>query len=236
LVLVITLAVILVVVGVIIGIVLLWLSSRGTFMYLDCVATNRADVVRPWHEHRTIARSYFLWRLVFGFLCLPVVLLLLVPAILLLYPIIFSHGALTVVAILLLVALGLLFVAFAFFAALVHFCLRAFVAPIMFLRRCSCTTAWSPFLKLLHMHFGQFAFFLLLEMAYGVTVAMAGCLVCVATCCCGTLPVVTQTFLQPFLLFERAFSICFLGRIDPQLRIIQQPIPATPLPQPPPAV
>jgi hypothetical protein len=235
--LVITLAVILFVVGTVIGIILLWISSRGTFMYMDCVATDRADVVRPWHEHRTIARSYFLWRLVFGFLCLPVFLLLLVPAILLLLPIISpSNKSLTVVAILLLIALGLVFVVFAFFAALVQFCLRAFVAPIMFSRRCSCMTAWSLFMGLLRAQFGQFAFFLLLEMAYGVVVGTAGCLVCMVTCCCGTLPVIAQTILQPFLLFERAFSLYFIGQVDPQLCVIQQPISPTPLQQPPPAV
>ena len=39
-----------------------WLHSRGVFMYLDDVATGRADVARPWHEHRIAAHSYFTWR------------------------------------------------------------------------------------------------------------------------------------------------------------------------------
>src|SRR5262245_44244336 len=38
-----------------------WLQSRGTFMYIDDVETGRSDVRRPWHEHAGRAGSYFMW-------------------------------------------------------------------------------------------------------------------------------------------------------------------------------
>jgi len=30
-----------------------WLHSRGEFMFLHCVAVNRAEVAAPWTEFRT---------------------------------------------------------------------------------------------------------------------------------------------------------------------------------------
>src|SRR5262245_39036986 len=37
---------------------ILWLNSRGVFMYLDNVVTGRAEVSRPWREHAQRAWSY----------------------------------------------------------------------------------------------------------------------------------------------------------------------------------
>ena len=35
----------------------LWLNSRGVFMYLDNVASGRADFERPWREHAAAATA-----------------------------------------------------------------------------------------------------------------------------------------------------------------------------------
>jgi hypothetical protein len=50
--------------GLLVGllIVVLWINARGTLMYLDNVASGRADVSRPWREHARPAWSYFEWR------------------------------------------------------------------------------------------------------------------------------------------------------------------------------
>src|SRR2546422_8259395 len=37
----------------------LWLNSRGVFIYLDNVASGRADFERPWGEHAARGGSYF---------------------------------------------------------------------------------------------------------------------------------------------------------------------------------
>src|SRR5262245_7761422 len=63
------------VVGVIV--LVIWLSSRGRFMFLDNVATNRAEVVRPWQQFRHSGNSLFLFRLGLAFIGF----LLLVPLI-----------------------------------------------------------------------------------------------------------------------------------------------------------
>src|SRR5204863_3064916 len=65
----------------VLGVLFQWLSSRATFVYIDCVATNRSELARPWREHREIADSYFFWRLIFGFCAMLVNLLLVLPLI-----------------------------------------------------------------------------------------------------------------------------------------------------------
>ena len=61
-------------IGLVLTVLFQWLSARGTFIYIDCAARNRAEVKRPWKEHREIADSFFFWRLIFG-LCVGLLLL-----------------------------------------------------------------------------------------------------------------------------------------------------------------
>jgi hypothetical protein len=41
------------------GVLFTWLSSRGKFMFLEGVATNRAAVKEPWRRHRELGNSLF---------------------------------------------------------------------------------------------------------------------------------------------------------------------------------
>lgn len=59
-----------IVIGIIVGILLTWLSSRGKFMFLDNVVTDRAEVVKPWSQYKRLVNSLFLWRLGFASLLL----------------------------------------------------------------------------------------------------------------------------------------------------------------------
>ncbi|MCS7312912.1 MAG: hypothetical protein NZ742_08375 [Acidobacteria bacterium] len=70
---------ILLVLGIGFVLLLMWLSARGTFAYLDCIATNRPEVRRPWREHRAIAHSYFILRVIFGLVALAIMVALTVP-------------------------------------------------------------------------------------------------------------------------------------------------------------
>jgi len=47
----------------IIGIVLAWLRSRGQFMFLHCVAKNKAEVSIPWTKYSQHGNSLFLFQL-----------------------------------------------------------------------------------------------------------------------------------------------------------------------------
>src|SRR5208283_178902 len=45
---------------------ILWLSSRGRFMFLHCVALDKAEVAEPWNKFEREANSLFWFRLVLG--------------------------------------------------------------------------------------------------------------------------------------------------------------------------
>ncbi|HEU5396640.1 MAG TPA: hypothetical protein VFV81_05690, partial [Verrucomicrobiae bacterium] len=45
---------------------ILWLNSRGKFMFLHCVALNRAEVAEPWARFEPAGNSLFGFRIVLG--------------------------------------------------------------------------------------------------------------------------------------------------------------------------
>src|SRR5205085_7189906 len=53
-----------VLVALILGFVWMWVSSRGRFIFTDCVVRNRAAIKEPWREFRREVNSYFLFSLV----------------------------------------------------------------------------------------------------------------------------------------------------------------------------
>src|ERR1035438_1307093 len=56
---------------------ILWLSSRGRFMFLHCVALDKAEVAEPWNKFEREANSLFWFRLVVGLFGMVVMLPLL---------------------------------------------------------------------------------------------------------------------------------------------------------------
>lgn len=195
--------------------VVLWVNARGVFMYLDNVASGRADIGRPWRQHAAAANSYFGWSLGISLAGLFVVLLgFLLGAAALLS---FASGrlagssawlaaaALAPVLALLLLALPLL--------ALAALALRDFVAPLQLATGLACGPAARLLEQLVMANPGAFVLYLLLKLvlviATGVVIAVLGCL----TCCVGFLPVVMQVVFQPLFYLERSFSVCLLKQL-----------------------
>lgn len=52
----------LVVIGLALWLLFLWLNSRGKFMFLHCVALDKAEVAEPWHKFAYEGNSLFLFR------------------------------------------------------------------------------------------------------------------------------------------------------------------------------
>jgi hypothetical protein len=188
----------------------LWLRSRGTFMYLDNVATGRCDVGRPWREHADRAGSYFLWTFGLAIGTLVAVLLLLAPIVYASFSL-FRHGARTG-PIVLIVAASLLMMVLIVGVQLFSVALRDFVAPLQWYCDLSCGGAVAVFTGLLRAHPGAFVVYVLLKIVYSIVVGVAvlafSCLACVCCCLClGFLPVIRQTLLQPLFYFERRWSL-----------------------------
>jgi hypothetical protein len=45
---------------------IMWISSRGRFIFLDNVARERVAIVEPWRRYKRIGNSLFVWRLAFN--------------------------------------------------------------------------------------------------------------------------------------------------------------------------
>jgi len=52
-----------------------------------------------------------------------------------------------------------------------------------------------------------------LKIAFAIVAGIAAFAIGCLTCCCGFLPVVSQTLLQPLFYFERAWSLIFLRQL-----------------------
>jgi len=190
----------------------LWINSRGVFMYLDDVATGRSDVTRPWREHAEKADSYFAWSFGLTLGALTGGIVLLVPAALVILRMVQGTGGFTfgVGVVTTLVVLGGLFFVFVLAFALASLALRDFVAPIQMKTGMSCGAAIGVFLGLLRLHPGAFAVYVLLKVVFALVLAFVVMIAACVTCCCALVPVVTQTLLQPAFYFERAWSVFLL--------------------------
>jgi hypothetical protein len=187
----------------------LWINSRGVFMYLDNVASGRSDVSRPWREHAAKADSYFAWNFGFTLAVLTGGLVLLLTAVLVGVRMARGQGGFGA-GVAALVVLGGMLLIFVLAFALASLALRDFVAPIQMRAGVSCGAAIGLFLGLLRLHPGAFIVYVLLKVVFALVVAFAVFLAACFTCCCALLPVVTQTLLQPAFYFERAWSLFML--------------------------
>jgi hypothetical protein len=178
-------------------------------MYVDNVATGRADVVRPWREQARLANSYFQWS--FG-LALALLATLLVSAV----PLVWGglelarhgfHVGIVAGMVLVVLILGVVILA----ASLFSVCLRDFVAPIQWAMAQPCGVALQTFWTLARGAPGVFALYLLLKLVFSVVLGASALLVACLTCCCGLLPVIHQTLFQPAYYFERSWSLCLLA-------------------------
>ena len=191
----------------------LWINSRGVFMYVDDVATGRADVVRPWREHARLASSYFAWSFGLTVATLTAVLLLVLTIGAVVVVMVRGRPPAVVAGVALIVGLALLLLAVVFVVTLASVALRDFVAPLQMATGRSCGEAIRVLLGLVRAHPGVFVVYVLLKIAVSLAVATVALLVGCCTCCFGFLPVIAQTALQPAYFFERAWPLYVLRQL-----------------------
>lgn len=209
--LVLAIAVPVVVVVVTLSILWMWLQARGSFVFLDNVARGRAAIAAPWGEHGALANSAFLWRLGFSIVLVAAMGLLALPFAV---AAACSRGGAT--PFVLLLAIVPVAVVIALSAACVAVFFYNFVIPIMYRHRLKAVPAWGRFVRLFREHPGSFILFLLfglvLAIAFGFSVVVAGLL----TCCVGFIPLmipyVGTVVLLPAWVVWRAFGLEFLAQ------------------------
>ena len=214
---------IVVVIVIIVSIVLLWLNSRGKFMFLDCVAKNKAEVKNPWNRFSQQANSLFLFRLVVGFVGFIVFALIIGGIILLAFLCRrdWPHPNIGAIAGIIMLVLIMIPAAVAF-AVFLKFTMD-FVVPIMYLRRCSSVRGWEQFWQLLADNKGKFTLYILFQivisMVIGTIVIAAMCLTCCMACCIMAIPYIGTVFILPLLVFQRAYSLMYLRQFGSVLDV-----------------
>jgi hypothetical protein len=215
-----------VILAIVFGLLIAWLNSRGRFMFLHCVATNRAEVKVPWHKFRRHGNSLFLFRIVlgligFGVIALPVIGIIVLTVVL-------TAGAVSAVAFIpVFIVLGLTVFVLAILLHLIKKFTFDFVLPIMFLRTASVVAGWREFMAILATNKGRFVLYLLFQILIAIVIgAIIGIGFCVGIClCCASclllIPYIGTVILLPLLVFERAYSLYYLQQFGPPFDVFR---------------
>jgi hypothetical protein len=217
-----------------IGFLFVWLSSRGKFMLLHCIAGNKAEVVIPWAKYREHALSLFLFRVVFGLVGLVVIA---VPTVFMIFSIlIMTRGGESLVgAIVGIVFLGLVVFVIAVCLGIVIKLTTDFVVPIMFMRNIRIREAWAQFMQILSCNKGRFVLYLLFQIVIGMVIGLLILVLCLVTCCCAgcflILPYIGTVLLLPIHIFNMAYALYYLRQFGPQFDVfnIEAPVPVLPV-------
>ena len=116
-----------------IWLVVLWLSSRGHFMFLDNLVHSRTEVKTPWSGFSSQGASLFLWQVVYSLIVFLLMGSLLALSVLMFFPVLALEPPLAATLPLVILAgtVGfILIVALVF----IEFFLTGFVVPIMYKR------------------------------------------------------------------------------------------------------
>ncbi len=224
--------------GVALWVVFTWLNSRGRFMFLHCVALNKAEVLEPWNRYGTEANSLFVFRIVLGLISMVVILPLVAFGLVMGWRMFMAHH-LSVGGILGIVGLVLGIIALALVFTLIEKLTKDFVVPLMYLRRQRCRACWSELLGVLRDRMGEFILWLLFQILLGLVIGMLVMAVVLLTCCCAgcllALPYLGTVLLLPVLVFERSYSLYFLAQLGPGFDVFAPPPLPSAMPTPAPA-
>jgi hypothetical protein len=193
-----------------------WLSSRGRFMFLHCVAENKGEVVAPWRKFSRHGNSLFVFRIVLGLISFVVVVACLVVGGSFVVKAALSGSPAPVILTVLAVILAIFIVSIPLF--LIKKFTMDFVVPIMFLQTASCTAAWHRFLAVLSVNKARFLLYLLFQIVMGLVIGIivlaACCVTCCIACCIFAIPYVGTVALLPVHVFGRSYSLYYLRQYD----------------------
>ena len=228
------LIIILVLVAIAIAVALLWVGSRGRFIFADCIVHNRGAIAAPWREYSREGNSFFIFTLLVGLAVLAIIALAFVPIVL---PFIqgWTEGAAfaasLTVGIVLVIGLVLLITA-------AWSLVSQLMVPVMYRRRCGALVAFREVLGLIVARPGPMILYLLFFIVLGLGAAMIACLSMPLTCCITMIPYVGTVALLPIYVVLAAFPLFFLRQFGPDYDVwamaTQQELAAPDMPQSPP--
>ena len=209
------LAAALVLVGFAFWVLLTWLRSRGNFMFLHCVAFDKAEVRGPWYKFARAGKSLFQFRLALGLVgMIPVLPLLMLAAMTVIRLI--DHGQPEFHSVLLLIGVVLMLFGVGMVFFVVAKLTTDFVVPIMFLRGATCLESWKELLGLISVRVPNFLLYLLFQIVLGFATGALVLIAVLVTCCIAgclmIIPYLGTVLLLPILVFKRSYSLHYLAQ------------------------
>ena len=200
---------------IIIAVVLCWLRSRGQFMFVHCVASNKAEVVVPWNKFARHGNSLFLFRIILGFIGFLVIVIPIAASIF--AGLVMCATGFNPAAIIGLTGAIFVVVVVAVLLGLIAKFTTDFVVPIMFLHTESSIAGWKQCLALISGNKAQIVLYILFQIVIFMVIAFIALTICLVTCCCCccllvlfVLPYIGTVILLPLIAFKRAYSLFYL--------------------------
>jgi len=224
----IAIAVALGVVVTVVVVVLMWLCSRGKFIFLDNVAHERTGIVEPWRRFKRLGNSLFAWWLGLVLVWIAACFLMAIPF-LSAFAAMWSSGTFHLPALGVLLGFWLMLIPiFAIFGYVLLF-LFHFVVPIMYKHDITASAAWGRFLPLLRQHPGSFLVYGFMIFVLWLAVGIACAAVGFSTCCVGFFvlgfPYIGTVVLLPVWVTFRAIGHEFLAQFGPDFTVLAEPAP-----------
>lgn len=211
--------------------IVLWLSSRGRFMFLYCVAQNKAEVTNPWHRFRGHANSLFAFRAVVGIITMVAAILpfVLGGIVVSASTVTLGFNPLTIIGIVMAVTF---FIAVLIVSGVITVFTTDFVVPIMYLHATGAVASWRILLDLMSVNRARFFLYVLIliavSIAIGTMVLIAACCTCGCACCLFALPYIGTVALLPVFVFRRSYSLYYLAQYGPELNVFSPSPQASP--------
>jgi hypothetical protein len=211
-----------IVLGIAFSLLFVWLSSRGKFMFLECVVQDKAEVKVPWANNREPGNSLFVFRFVLGLILLLSAALIVGVGLAISLPDILSGGfggfAVGGIA-----AGAVLLLLFIFATSLIYQWVNDFIVPMMFLDRTKASEAFRRFWALFKEYPGQFLLYYLFKIVLGIAVMVIAGIACFCTCCLAVLPYIGTVILLPVFVFLRTYSLYYFSQFGEQYDVWRQP-------------
>lgn len=211
-----------------------WLSSRGRFTFLYCVAQDKGEFWNPWRQFARHGNSLFAFRIAVGMIGFLTAVTFLVLGGIVTFLSIETIGF-TVFTILGIVMCGLLFVASLIVFGTIALFTTDFIVPIMYQRTLRCTQAWNVLLDVLGNNQGRFLLYLLFQLVIAIAlgaIAIAMMCICCIACCLFLLPYVGTVLLLPLSVFRRSYSLYYLAQYGREFNVFpREPEMAAPSPE-----
>ena len=191
-----------------------WLGTRGQMMAIRSVAMGQADIGEQWNATRDAGGKLFKFQMAMGGIGLVLFLPLVGGGAVLALPTI-RDGVPIENVLPALIGLGVVLVLVMIPLFLVGAMARNFVAPIMLKHGVGAREGWKRFWAVGKNHMGGIVVFYLMRMLVGIAAGIVGIFAGIFTCCLGFLPVLHQTVMAPYYVFERAWTLEVLASMSP---------------------